>query len=406
MISELKKLFKNKFFINFSTSSIFMFLARYMDFAIIGWKITTLTNNPSSIGLLIFFRYLPLATSGIISGWLTDKFSRLNIIRVIIILVSVYYFLVSLYMLSGNNEIIVFYIFTFISGLLSSTDLASRQSYLSNVVNRKKLKLAIGLDIIIVNLCIFTGPNIAMYMYEFVDFYIIYIFLVIFTLSNLFLIRNNPKLSILKKHKEKYKGIIKGIEFSVSNKLVFSTLLILAIANFFAFSFESMAPYVGKNILNSSPREFSFLISMQGLGALLGSIIFFPVIIKISRPGLIFAFSTFALCFFSFLFSFNNSYLITCLIIFFGGVSISIFGNMHARILISQTPNPIRGRIQGLRQFCIGFFPVGSLLLGISGDYFGISNSIKFFSIIGFLGTISVLLFFRELRKKLNLYNE
>jgi len=379
-----------------------MFLSRYMDFAIIGWMITSLSSNPSSVGLLIFLRYIPLSTSGILSGWLVDKFARLSIIRVIIILASIYYIFVSFYMLAGNNEITFFYIFTFISGILSSLDLASRQSYLSNVVNKNKLKFALGIDMIIINFCIFLGPNIAMYLYDIVEFYVIYITLSIFTLINLFFIRKNPKLSILKKYREQYKGFKKGIEFSIGNKLVLSTLLILALANCFAFSFESMAPYVGKTILNSSPKEFSFLISMQGLGALSGSILFLPFIVKIYRPGLVFAFSSFSLCFFSFLFSFNNSYIISCLIIFFGGVSISIFGNMHARILISQTPNALRGRVQGLRQFCIGFFPLGSLLLGISGDYFGISNSIKLFSILGVLVTIFILFFFKELRTKIN----
>ncbi len=378
-----------------------MFTARYMDFAIIGWLITSLSNDPSSVGLLIFLRFIPLITSGLISGWLVDKFPRLKIIKTIIVVTSIYYFLLSYYLLIGSETIEIFYILTFISGILSSIDLASRQSYLSNLVRRKTLKFALAIDIILMNLCIFLGPNIGMLFYEIIDFYQIYFYLGIVTLLNLLIIRKNPNLSMLKNKKEEYSGFAKGVGFAIKNKLILSTLLILAFGNFFAFSFESMAPYVGKNILNSSPQEFSFLLSMQGLGALSGAILFFPLIVKINRPGLVFAISSISLCIFSFLFSFENSYFMTCLIIFFGGLSVAIFGNMHARILISQTPNPLRGRIQGLRQLSIGFFPLGSLFLGLSGDYFGISDSIRLFSFTGVLITIFILILFRELRVKI-----
>tara|TARA_A100001037_G_scaffold132969_1_gene120644 strand:- start:23430 stop:24575 length:1146 start_codon:yes stop_codon:yes gene_type:complete len=378
-----------------------MFSARYMDFAIIGWLITSLSNDPSSVGLLIFLRFIPLTTSGLISGWLVDKFPRLKIIKTIIVITSIYYFLLSYYLLIGSETIEIFYILTFISGILSSIDLASRQSYLSNLVRRKTLKFSLAIDIILMNLCIFLGPNIGMLFYEIIDFYQIYFYLGIVTLLNLLIIRKNPNLSMLKNKKEEYSGFAKGVGFAIKNKLILSTLLILAFGNFFAFSFESMAPYVGKNILNSSPQEFSFLLSMQGLGALSGAILFFPLIVKINRPGLVFAISSISLCIFSFLFSFENSYFMTCVIIFFGGLSIAIFGNMHTRILISQTPNPLRGRIQGLRQLSIGFFPLGSLFLGLSGDYFGISDSIRLFSFTGVLITIFILILFRELRVKI-----
>ena len=378
-----------------------MFTARYMDFAIIGWLITSLSNDPSSVGLLIFLRFIPLITSGLISGWLVDKFPRLKIIKTIIVVTSIYYFLLSYYLLIGSETIEIFYILTFISGILSSIDLASRQSYLSNLVRKKILKFALAIDIILMNMCIFLGPNIGMLFYKIIDFNQIYFYLGIVTLLNLLIIRKNPNLSMLKNKKEEYSGFAKGVGFAIKNKLILSTLLILAFGNFFAFSFESMAPYVGKNILNSSPQEFSFLLSMQGLGALSGAILFFPLIVKINRPGLVFGISSISLCIFSFLFSFENSYFMTCLIIFFGGLSVAIFGNMHARILISQTPNPLRGRIQGLRQLSIGFFPLGSLFLGLSGDYFGISDSIRLFSFTGVLITILILILFRELRVKI-----
>ena len=61
------------------------------------------------------------------------------------------------------------------------------------------------------------------------------------------------------------------------------------------------------------------------------------------------------------------------------GTITTFFMNMHSRILLSQTPNPLRGRIQGLAQFAIGFFPMGALLVGILGDNIGILNNENIF---------------------------
>ena len=75
--------------------------------------------------------------------------------------------------------------------------------------------------------------------------------------------------------------------------------------------------------------------------------------------------------------------------------------NMHSRILLSQTPNPLRGRIQGLAQLGIGFFPIGSLLVGLLGDNIGILNSMRIFSYVGIITTAIILIFFKELKNKL-----
>ena len=71
-----------------------------------------------------------------------------------------------------------------------------------------------------------------------------------------------PKLSISNIEKNKYLGMSKGINFAIKNKVIFSTLLIISIGNLTAFTFESMTPYFARFIYNSTPEQFSLMISM------------------------------------------------------------------------------------------------------------------------------------------------
>jgi len=350
---------------------------------------------------MIFVKFLPMIFSGIISGWLVDKFARLTLIRAVVIMTSLYLFVWGGYLSFFETKLIFIYILTFFSGILISLDISSRQSYLASLVTRKKLKSGIALNIILVNSAWFIGPNIGMFIMDFLALDKLYLCLGFVNALNLIILFRMPKLNITKSEKNKYSGFTNGINFAIKNKIIFATLLIVAIGNLTAFTFESMTPYFARFIYNATPEQFSLMISLQGLGALLGSIIFFPLLIRINRPGVVFVIATIILCIGSIIFTFNDTYLSGCFTLLILGAGTTFFMNMHSRILLSETPNPLRGRIQGLAQFGIGFFPVGSLLVGILGDNIGLLNSMRIFSFTGVISAIIILILFKELKTKL-----
>ena len=399
--SELLRLKEERFFRKLALSSIYIYTIRFLDFALVTWLLTNIVKSPSSVGLLVFVKFLPMIFSGMISGWLVDKFTRLNIIRFIIVMTSLYLFAWSFYLFLFEAKPVIIFFLTFLSGILMSVDISSRQSYLANLVRKKNLKSGIALNIILLNSAWFLGPNIGIYFMNFLALEKLYFAFALINAANLIFLIKMPRLSIRKTEKTKYAGFTSGIRYAFKNKILLSTLIIVAVGNLTAFSFESMVPYFARFIYEATPEQFSLIISLQGLGALLGSIIFFPLLVRISRPGLIFALATITLCAGSIIFTNNKSFVAGCITIAMLGAITTFFMNMHSRILLSQTPNPLRGRIQGLAQFAIGFFPIGALLVGILGDNIGILNSMRIFSSLGIITTIFVLIFFRDLRSKI-----
>ena len=399
--SELFNLKDERFFNKLALSSIYIYTIRFLDFALVTWLLTNIVKNPSSVGLLVFVKFLPMIFSGIISGWLVDKFTRLSIIRLVIIMTSFYLMSWSFYLFFFEVKPSVIFFLTFLSGILMSIDISSRQSYLANLLKKQRLKSGIALNIILLNTAWFLGPNIGIYFMNFLSLEKLYFALAIINAVNLIFLHKMPKLSIAKIEKNKYSGFTSGIKYALKNKIIISTLIIVAIGNLTAFTFESMAPYFARFIYEATPEQFSLLISLQGFGALIGSVIFFPLLVRISRPGLIFALATITLCAGSIIFTNNKSFISGCITITILGSVTTFFMNMHSRILLSQTPNPLRGRIQGLAQFAIGFFPMGALFVGILGDNIGILNSMRIFSSLGIIATVFILIIFKDLRNKL-----
>ena len=132
--SELINLKEEKFFKNLALSSIHIYTIRFIDFALITWLLTNIAKSPSSVGLLVFVKFSPMVLSGFFSGWLVDKFTRLTLIRAVIIMTSFYLLLWSAYLFLFDTKLIVIFILTFISGILMSLDISSRQSYLANLI--------------------------------------------------------------------------------------------------------------------------------------------------------------------------------------------------------------------------------------------------------------------------------
>ena len=396
--SDLIILSKQKFYSKFAASCALIYSIRFLDFTIIAWLLTNVSDNPASIGALVFIKFIPMMFSGLITGWLVDKFSRLAIIKFVIIAHSIYLISWASYMIFFSINIEIIFIMTFISGILMSVDISSRISYLSSLLKRRVIRSGIAANVIFLNLAWFIGPNIGMFFLELSSSAIVYISLSLINILGLIFLRKIPSLNILKYKKETYSGFKAGIDFAKKKPIILGTLLIVGFGNLTAFTFESMGPYFAKFIYEASPKEFSFMISCQGLGALIGSIFLFPMLVKITRPGFVFFIATIFLCTGSIIFSYSTSFFIGCIILIILGAGTTFFMNMHSRILITQTPNPLRGRVGGLQQFGISLFPIGSLITGLLGDRLGVPVTIRIIAILGILCLLVIFFLFRDLK--------
>ena len=97
--SDFLNLYKEKFYSKFAASCALIYSIRFLDFTIIAWLLTNISDNPASIGALVFVKFIPMMFSGLITGWLVDKFSRLAIIKFVIISHSIYLMSWASYML-------------------------------------------------------------------------------------------------------------------------------------------------------------------------------------------------------------------------------------------------------------------------------------------------------------------
>ena len=178
---------------------------------------------------MVFIKFIPMMFSGVLSGWLVDKFSRLIVIKLVIVSYSIYLLLWAIYISFYSPNVEFIFIFTFFSGILMSVDISSRISYLSSLVKRRIIKSGIAANVIYINLAWFIGPNIGMFILEISGFTLLYISLSIINIFGLIILIKIPKLKIMTNKIKTYSGFKAGFSFAKNKPIILVTLIIISL---------------------------------------------------------------------------------------------------------------------------------------------------------------------------------
>ena len=137
------------------------------------------------------------------------------------------------------------------------------------------------------------------------------------------------------------------------HRIIAGTLAVTVILNFFGFPFISMIPVIGEGRLHLGPAAIGVLMSMDGLGALVGA----SLIALVVRPALyirIYAGGAAMLLATMPVFALSVHFPLSLGIMFVAGLGISGFAAMQSTILLSHTPSDRRPLLMGVLTLCIG----------------------------------------------------
>jgi MFS family permease len=304
----------------------------------------------------------------LLSGFLIDRFDRKRLLQILLILALFPPLVMGILIHFGIYAFWAFVILSFLATLISSIDMPLRQVFISEIVPPKYLTKALSLQASSFNSARMFGPAIAGFLMQvfsvsvcFFANLISYLPLLIFTLwirpyQDFF--KKTEKFHLIKEFRLFSKFLKRNLEISL-------TLMLTASFTFWATSVIILFPMLTFKILQGSSKEFAFLSSGVGIGAITGALfLFFKKRDIISKPlhilkahllwviGLLFLiFSQ------SFLIYFIGSMLI--------GISLTNFYPVVNSFLQERSPLEMRGRVMSLFSVAfLGMAPLGQILIG------------------------------------------
>ncbi|MCH2314014.1 MAG: MFS transporter [SAR202 cluster bacterium] len=246
-----------------------------------GWLIFNLAeNNPSSwVGAVFFAAMIPWFFAPIVVGFLTDKFSRRNILILAYLLSLFHGIALTALIFTGVIEVWHILVLAVVNGIARATHMGAIEALAANLVPTNHLPNAYTLISAGYYATRLIGPGLIAPLMGLTDIKWIFLSCVIAYAAGVYLVTQVKAVSTGRIDPEK--GLIyntfSGFRYIYSHPVLRSVMYLVMFHCTLVMSFESLLPAVSNNQLASGGSGVAYLHMMIGLGALIASIALAPI---------------------------------------------------------------------------------------------------------------------------------
>ena len=400
----LRTVIKNRQYISLWVVGLSSTTMRWLEIPAIGIFVYQMTESAMWVALVGFLRMIPMLVFGPFIGMISDRINRKKILLVgSIFLIFLYLFLAYLSII-GTLNIWHICVGVFFAGIIWAGDNPVRRGLMADVVGQKHITIGLGIDMATSNFGRVIGPigaGIVIAVVGISGSYLTGALMFFFaTIAIVFISNNNPTFesqkSVESQNSVSIMDTIKsGMNLVVGSQILMATMIITVIMNLFAFPYQHMVPVIGSEVYGIGPVFIGILLSVEGLGAMLGSLVialksnqmyntrifFFGALIYISSIGL---------------FGLLNNYWIILPLMFLAGFGLAGFSTMQTIIILNVSPYNKRGSVLGVLSAAIGTGPFGVLQIGLFAVIIGAQFSVFMSAFVGLVLITSTLLLTRK----------
>jgi MFS family permease len=360
-------------FRNYFLASIVSNIGSWMQILAQGWLILDLTDSPFYLGLVGLVRAVPTIALSMLGGVLADRFSRTKILMVTQTVMAASSLLLGLLTVTGYIEVWHILLISFISSVFFAVDNPTRQALVPDLVGREHLTSAIGLNSAAWNGAAVIGPSIAGVMIAVVSIggaFLLNAASYIPVLIAVFLIP--PLAKQTPTRHSMLRQLSQGMEYIRGDRVIWGILLLIAIPSLAARPYIQMMPVFARDILGLGSAGYGVLMAASGIGALAGALLT-ASLGNFAHKGMLLILVTMTLG--ATLIGFSSSHWLPvslALVVLVGGTSTLMMSLANA-LLQGLVSGEMRGRVMSVYTLIAGgFMPLGSMLLGTTGEVIGV----------------------------------
>jgi MFS family permease len=339
-----------------------------------GWLVLQLTNSPFWLGLLGLSFAVPMIVLPLIGGAVVDRIDRIKLLYVTQTGAMLTALILAIMTWTGTIHISYILIASFISSALLAFDNPARQALVPDLVPQHDLMNAISLNSATYTGAALIGPAIAGALLAPLGAGTLFFLNALSYLSVLFALasmRNVQTRSSATQHATLGKAMLAGLTYAWKNRLILALLSLSALASIFGRSYQNLLPIFARDIWNGGPAGYGILLSSSGAGALVGAF-GLASIRNIKHQGAILVTSGLLFSLTIILFALSPSFWPGVILLFIGGIAVTVFGTIIATFIQVAVPNELRGRVMSLYSITlIGLPSLGALGVGSVAEMLG-----------------------------------
>ncbi|MDC0034972.1 MFS transporter [Chloroflexi bacterium] len=374
--------------------------AEYMELVVLSWLILEMSSSPFLVGLYGALRFMGTIMSPAF-GVLVDRFDR----KLLLILVRGSFVMNGLVILGitlmGTLGTVVILVMAALLGLSKTFDMVIRQSILPAVVGDRNLNNGVALARAGVDVTQMIGPVVGGVVLASLNVKASYGIIVVLYFISLFCALYIGKLSPNQtlRNINVFNNLKAGIKFVNQTPVIAGLLVLAVIINLATFPiYFGLISVLAKEVFNSTSSGLGIMMGTYSLGAVLGSLIAGGRD-NSRRIGGFAIGGAFLWSAAIILLAVVPNFVISLPILFIAGLGQSICVVAIAMMLLSLTPDNLRGRVMGLRQLAVYSLPVGLLISGTIAEIAGVKTAIFVDGLVGVLLVIGCFLIWPDILK-------
>ena len=337
------------------------------------WLVYRLTGSSFQLGLVVFIGQVPLLFLSPIGGLIADRYPRRWVVVATQAISMLLAFVLAVLTLWGHVQLWEILAVAGLQGIINAIDVPTRQALVSEIVDTDNLLNAVALNSSIFSNASSVAPLIAGFLVATIGegwCFAINGATYLAVIAGLLMMR-------LEEHKRDrgpqsaLSRVREGFHFVHDTAPIRRILVALALVSLLGAPFTVLMPIFASKVLHAGPRGLGLLMSANGVGSLIGSLLL------ASRRGLTglgrwIVFGSAGLGAALILFSLSRSFALSLLIL--GAVGFCMFYQITVSnaLIQAMSPNALRGRVIAiLSMLILGVVPFGALLAGFLAEHFG-----------------------------------
>ena len=332
----------------------------------------------------------PILLFSLFGGTLADRWNRRRMIQYSQLVVSLVAGIVAVTIVTDAVNIWILFGAALTQGFCWSFMMPARQAIIPQLVGEREITNAIALNASGMALMTLSGPGIGGLAYSAFGPATTY-FVMAALMFVAFLLMTTVKVEGVpverRKRENMFSSIWDGLKYSYGNPTIFVLLLLTLATTMTSQSFRQLMPAQVDLIFGGGPTQLGILMSMIGVGALLGSL-FMAGMTENMKRGVVLLVASGLSAIAILVSTYVTVFLIAIFAMLVLGIGDSGRRALNSGLLLEQSDAEHRGRVMGIYMLNFGLRPIGAIPLGILAERTSIQVA---FAVAGILLALSVI---------------
>jgi predicted MFS family arabinose efflux permease len=353
------------------------------------WLVLQLTNSPLLLGLTATLQFGPVLVLSVFAGVLADRHTKRHILMFTQAVQGTLALGLGLLVWSGRVRYWHVLAMAVLWGVMSALDQPTRQSFIMDLVGRRHVVSAVGMNSAGFNAARIVGPAVAGILIARVGLFLGFLLNALTFVVAILVLTQVPARPPTPRTDQAtvLEAIAEGIGYALRTPAVRFILGLQLTVSFCVFNFSVYVPLLAREVLGLGSEGFGFLMTCLGVGAVTAGLSLGAIASRQPPPALIAGAASVACAGLLGLALARSFGMAAILLIVIGLAGTLAVAGCNTSLQLAA-PDRLRGRVMSLYTLLsIGVFPIGAFFVGAVSQAGGVSRA---FAVNGSLGLVAI----------------